>query len=199
MECSVAVLPPPAVSRGFERFNLFLAAVALASWWQSGLAQGAALEGFPHGSPAVAATLFVLVRLAASAIEALFYSLWWRARGARLPYGWFLVALVALSIVDRFGAGLAVLAGRSPALAPWLAPIAGLQLLGDRLAPTLRVALGGVGLLALSRVVITAWFQSAYTGRRLRGALTVTALAWIATRLAAWWVVDLARGMSPVQ
>jgi hypothetical protein len=141
-------------------------------------------------------------RLVASALEAAFYALWWRTRGARLPYARFLVALVALSLVDRLSLGLAALAGRTPALAAWLAPVAGLHLVKERwpgLEPGLLAAFGSLGLLTLARLVMTAWLQSAGLGCRLRGPLLVTALAWSATRVALWWATDLFRGMSPLR
>ena len=188
--------------RRMHRMNVFLSLVALASWWELGLRQGGELGAGQSLNLAVAATVMALARLAASAVEALAYTLWWRARGARLPYTRFLVALVALSLVDRFAQGLVALAGHAPALAPWLAPVAGLLLLRDRLpgvAPVLWVAFGSLGLLTLARIAITAWLQSIGTGRRLRGPLLVTTMAWFATRVALWWTMDLARGASPLR
>ena len=188
--------------RRLNRLNVFLFVVALASWWELGYRQGADAGAGRSLNPAIAAAIMVLARLAVSAVEALAYTLWWRTRGARLPYARFLMALVALSLVDRFTEGLAVLAGRAPALAGWLAPLAGLQLLRDRwpgAEPGLWVAFGSLGLLTLARLTITAWLQSAAIGRRLRGALLVTALAWLATRIALWWTADLVRGMSPLR
>ncbi len=204
MGFSASVLAPRAApaDRRFDRLNLFLCLVAFAFWWEAGWRQGALLmAGVPRGHVAVAASLLVAGRLAANAVEALFYALWWRARGARLPYGRFLVALVALSLVDRFGLALTAVAERSPALGPMLAPLAGPQALGARfgLEPGLRAALGSLGVLTLARLAITAWLQSVQAGRRLRGALAVTAVAWLGSRVALWWMVDLARGLSPMR
>ena len=204
MDSSVAALAARAVPDPdrMHRMNVFLFLIALASWWQLGLRQGAELGAGQQLNLAVAATIMVLARLAASAVEALAYALWWRTRGARLPYARFLVALVALSLVDRFAQSLVALAGRAPALTPWLAPVAGLQLLKDRLpgaVPGVWVAFGSLGLLTLARIAITAWLQSVGTGRRLRGPVLVTTLAWLATRVALWWAMDLFRGMSALR
>jgi hypothetical protein len=209
MESSVSVLAPRGASRvlrghpvdwRFDRMTLFLAVVSLVFWCEAGWRQGAALFG--DAAPAklaIAAGLMLFSRLGANALEALGYSLWWRARGARLPYGRFLVALVALSLVDRFSLALTALAARTPELGPLLAPLAGPQTLGARFdpGPGLRAAGGALGALTLSRIVITAWLQSARTGRRMRGALAVTALVWLGSRVALWWLLDLARGVSP--
>ena len=146
MDSSAAALAARATPdhRRMHRMNVFLFLIALASWWELGLRQGGELGAGQHLNLAVAATIMVLARLAASAVEALAYTLWWRTRGARLPYARFLVALVALSLVDRFAQSLVALAGRAPALAPWLAPVAGLQLLKDRLPGVEPVPVGGV-------------------------------------------------------
>ena len=204
MDPSAAALSARVVpdERRMHRMNVFLSLIALASWWEMGYRQGSDLGAGQHLNLAVAATIMVLARLAASAVEALAYALWWRTRGARLPYARFLVALVALSLLDRFAQSLATFAARVPAVTPWLAPVAGLQLLKDRLPgaePGLWAAFGSLGLLTLARLAITAWLQSAGTGRRLRGPLLVTTLAWLATRVALWWTMDLLRGMSPLR
>jgi len=203
MDSSAAVLGARGVPQetGLRRMNLFLALVAVVAWWELGLRQGGALGAGPHLPAVLAATLMVLARLAANSLEALAYLLWWRTRGARLPYLRFLVALVALSLVDRFALDLAALASRTPALAPLLAPIAGIQLIRGRLPgaePGLWAAFGSLGLLTLARIAITAWLQAAGTGRRLRGALLLTAGAWLAGRVVLWWTLDLVRGASPL-
>jgi hypothetical protein len=201
MDPSAAALSARVVpdERRMHRMNVFLSLIALASWWEMGYRQGSDLGAGQHLNLAIAATIMVLARLAASALEALAYALWWRTRGVHLPYARFFVALVALSLVDRFAQSLAAFAAREPALAPWLAPVAGLQLLKDHLPgaePGLWAAFGSLGLLTLARLAITAWLQSVGTGRRLRGPLLLTVLVWLATRVATWWTIDLFRGMS---
>lgn len=204
MESSASSLAPCArpADPGFDRLNRFLFLVALATWGEAGWRQGAALAaGTTHLPVAVAAALMIASRLAAGAVEALAYALWWRGRGARLPFARFFVALVALSLVDRCTLGLAALAAANPGLAPLLAPLAGPQALGARFdaGAGLRAACGAIGALTLARVVITAWLQSVQAGRRMREALAVTAVAWLGSRVAVWWLVDLARGMSPIR
>ena len=185
----------------WRRATVLLFALALAAWAEMGWRQGSALLAGRHPDLAVAAALMVAAHLAASAIEASAYVLWWRTRGARLAWRPFFAALVALSLVDRCSASLASLAARAPALAPWLAPLAGPQLVRDSLPgvePGLWAAFGGLGLLTLARLGATAWLQAAGTGRRLRVALALTAGVWLATRVAVWWAADLARGRSPL-
>jgi len=200
MDSSAAIPCASAASAGprLHRLHVFLLVVALLSWWEAAWRQGAALGAGQHLNLAFAATIMVTARLAASACEALAYVLWWRTRGARLPYVRFLVALVALSLVDRFALSLGGLAERTPALAGWLAPIAGLQLVG-RHASALATSFGSFGLLTLARLVVTAWLQAEGLGRRLGGPLLVTVAAWLVTRVALWWTLDLLRGMSPVR
>jgi len=183
--------------RGVALFCL----LAIASWWELGWRQGSVLAASRHVSLALPAALMVAAHLAASAIEASAYVLWWRTRGARLPWRPFFAGLVALSLVDRCAASLASLAERAPALVPYLAPLVGPQLWRTRppgVEPGLWAAFGGLGLLTLARIGATAWLQSAGTGRRWRVAIVVTAITWLASRVAVWWAVDLVRGRSPL-
>jgi hypothetical protein len=190
---------PPDADR-WRRAAALLFALALLSWAESGWRQGSGLA-VPRASLAITAALMVAAHLAASGVEAAAYVLWWRTRGARLAWAPFFVGLVALSLADRCAASLTALAEHAPALAAWLAPVAGAQLVRGALPgvePGLWAAFGGLGLLTLARIAATAWLQAAGTGRRLRAALAVTALAWLFTRVAVWWCLDLVRGMSPL-
>jgi hypothetical protein len=203
----VACELPVRQGRSALRPYAILLVVALFSWWdlayrQGGLPVSGAGRTGPHLDPAVAATILVLARIAVSAVEALAYSLWWRTRGARLPFGPFLVALLALSLLDRCAISLATLAERTPALAPWLAPVAGLHLLAARQPmgeSGLASASGSLGLLALARITMTARVQATALSRGLGGPLLVTGAIWLVTRVALWWTMDLVRGMSPVR
>jgi len=200
-----ALIPPLSASPaepGTRRTYVVIAIVALASWWEAAYRQGGDVGLGRHLNLAAAATIMVAARVAGSAIEALVYTLWWRTRGARLPYAPICVALVALSAVDRLALSLAGVVTRTPALAPWLAPVAGLHLLGSAwlaAEPGLRAALGSLGLLTLTRIAMTAWFQAAALRRPLGGALLVTGVVWLASRVMQWWTTDLLRGMSPIR
>jgi len=204
MRTSAAVRPaplPPAHA-GLLRQQLFLAVMALLLWWWLAWRDGAAFFTGPRGQVALAATFMVLGRLCASAVEALAYVAFWRTRGARLPYGRFLVGLVALSLTDHLALGLTGLARHDATLAPWLAPLAGAHLVRERwpgIEPGLWSAFGGLGLLTLARLVMTGWLQASGLGRRLRGPLFLTTAVWIVSRVVVWWGADLVRGMSPVR
>ncbi len=174
-------------------------ALALVAWWDWAFRQGGGAAR--AGDLAVAATVMLAARLGAAAVEAGTYGLWWRARGARLPFFRFWAVIVALSLLDRFGIALGTLAERTPALGPWLAPVAGLHLVKARvpaLAGGLGAAFGGLGLLTLARLGLTAAWQARALGRGLAGPLALTTIAWLATRVALWWSVDLFRGVSPL-
>jgi hypothetical protein len=185
----------------WRRGAALLFVVAVLSWAELGWRLGVDLAAGRHVHLAVTAALMAVAHLAGNGLEASAYVLWWRAHGARLPWGWFFVALVALSLVDRCAVALADAARRAPALASWLAPLVGPELLRARVfrvEPGAWAAFGGLGLLALARIGATACLQAALTGRRVREALAVTMLAWLGTRVALWWIVDLVRGRSPL-
>lgn len=166
------------------------------SWWRAGAAEsaGANLSG-------AAAALLPLAKLAGALSEAAFYALWWRGRHLRLPYWRFFCVVASASLADVFSIGLAQRAREGPAAASaWLAPIAGLQLLGARAfaSSSLRVAFGGLGALALVRLGMTAGAQARATGARATEAVATTAIVWLLCRIATWWVTDLLRGRSPL-
>src|SRR5439155_930409 len=71
---------------------------------------------------------------------------------------------------------------------------------GDAAGPGsgFRASFGGVGLLCVARLVATAAIQRRGTGRGLAAPLRLTLATWLLGRLANWWLVDLARGMSPL-
>ena len=146
---------------------------------------------------ALAAIGGVLARIVAEAIEAGFYVTFWRALGRRLSFPAFFLTIVSLSILDMVALQLAHVAGDPPAA--WIAVLCGFQVLPGALAgePGLRVAFGGVGLLALARVAATARAQKA-AGGRWTAAAALTSATWLAGRLATWWITDLVRGASPL-
>ncbi len=203
MRTDATVRPAPLQPHaGYLREQLFFAAVALVAWGWVAWRDGAAAFHGPRQHAAVAATLMLLARLGASAVEAAAYVLFWRARGERLPYVRFLLGLIALSLVDYLALCLTSLARHQAALAPWLAPVAGASLVRARwpgIEPGLWSAFGSLGLLTLARVAATGWLQAHGLGRRLRGPLLVAVVAWLASRVVVWWTLDLARGMSPAR
>ncbi len=201
---ALVLVPPrsasPAEPGALRAYAVFLV-LALVSWWQVAWRQAGDLGLGRTSDLALAAGLAIGLRLAGTAIEAGAYALWWRARGARLPYLAFAVALLALSVVDRLALSLAQLASRTPEPAAWIAAVGGLHLIGRGwLAgePGLRAALGSIGALTLLRLAMTAWLQAAALRRGLGGPLLVTLGLWAMTRVALWWATDLLRGVSPL-
>jgi len=82
-----------------------------------------------------------------------------------------------------------------------LAPIAGISLLKDRLPDPgagFWAGPGSLGLLTLARIGTTAWYQHRGAGVAVGRTLRLTFAAWALTRIATWWLIDLARGMSPM-
>ena len=181
-------------------------AVAFVSllWWDAYHRQLAAgmPAGAPRGAVALGTGMATVGHLAGNALEAAFYRLWWRSRGARFGYGSFFVWLVALSLFDIGAIALRDVAREhAPAAAGWLAALAGPGAARDSfpgISPGLRAALGSIGLLALARVAATAWLQARAVGRGLAGPLGLTLSTWGLARLVVWWGTDLLRGRSPL-
>ncbi len=177
------------------------------SWWtetrtQLASAPGADAAAAAAMDPAVMASVALMTRLLAALSEAGLYTLWWKSRGARLPFWRFLCWVVGLSAADLLGFALRRAAEGAPdVLRAGCAVLAGPAALDPAGAAGTgaMAAFGGLGVLVLLRVGMTAWAQSLGTGRPLAAPLALTAGAWLATRLAGWWSFDLLKGLSPVR
>jgi len=174
-------------------------------WWAETLGQlqsAVAADTAAHAAiaPAAMASIALITRLMASLSEAAFYTLWWRSRGARLPYWRFVCWIVGLSAADLFGFALRrSVVDAPPALRIGAALLAGPAALDSAPAGSgAMTAFGSFGVLALLRVGMTAWAQALGTGRQIGGPLLLTLGAWLTTRLAGWWSFDLLKGLSPV-
>jgi hypothetical protein len=160
-----------------------------------------ALPGAAPSAIPVMATLGVATQVVGHLGEALLYRLWWRWRGLDLPYWRFFSWIAVYSATDLFAVSLAQRAEDTPALAAWIAPLAGVGLL--HASPlhddaALRAGFGGLGLLTAARVLITAHAQAVALGIRLGRPLAFTVGAWLVVRLVTWWSVDLLHGASPL-
>ncbi|OGF11209.1 MAG: hypothetical protein A2W00_10160 [Candidatus Eisenbacteria bacterium RBG_16_71_46] len=175
-------------------------------WWQTLASQlGQVSIGAGAGAAralAVGLAVALLARVAGFIAESGFYVLWWRARGSHIPFWRLSSWIAALSAADLLAMSLGRLAERHGGALPLvLAPLAGASLLRSQvpgLDAGLWVGFGSLGLLAAARVALTARAQAVALDRRIAAPLALTAGAWLASRVALWWIVDLARGMSPL-
>jgi hypothetical protein len=193
------------IPRAFARWYapVWIAFVTFEWWLELRRPLADALDGAaPLASADVVAAFAALGRLGGNAIEALFYVAWWRGRGARLGFARCFEWLVTISVLDLLGANLSRLAQSHPGwIAHLLSVFAGIGALRvdeSGLGSGLSVAFGSLGLLAIARIVATAALQRQGAGGGLAAPLTLTLAAWLPIRLATWWLVDLARGLSPL-
>jgi hypothetical protein len=167
-------------------------------WWRAIASEGL---GAPSGSRAMAPTVALALagKLAGFLVEAGFYHSFWKGHGRRLPFWRFFSVVATASTADLLARLLAALARRDPGLGPWLAPVAGLELL-HRAAwpPALRAAFGSLSLLTLIRLALTGAAQRQALGLSFARVMAWTAGVWLATRVALLFVVDLMSGMSPL-
>jgi len=184
----------------------WLVAVA-ACWWAAAtiLLPQAVASQLGRTSPAavpLALALSVLGRFAGFGIEAGFYILWWKMQQRRVRPACFFAWIVTFSLLDFLGLGLGRLASHHSGASPWLAPVAGIGLLRSRwpdLGAGAWASFGTAGLLTGLRIYLTARQQARALRSPLVGPLALTLCAWLLTRVAVWWGVDLLRGMSPVK
>jgi hypothetical protein len=172
------------------------------SWWVETRAQLESLPDVtPGGHAGVMALAAVIGRIPTLFAETAGYVLWWRARGLRLPFWRFLCCVATLSTCDLLGYSIRRAAEGAPdALRVIGAVLAGPTALDSAGGPATgaAAAFGSLGVLTITRVVTTAWAQARGIGRPIAGPLLFTTVAWLLTRLVAWWSVDLVRGLSPV-
>ena len=146
-------------------------------------------------SPQAQAWLAAAAQLLGNLVEACVYTLFWRRRGVAIPVLRYWVVLALLSNLDGIANALDSAARAVPA---WLgAPLAGARVLSPGQPPAngFAAAFGGVGLLALTRVALTAEAQ-AHVGAPRRRAWLLVGACWLAFRLLWWWGFDMARGAS---
>jgi hypothetical protein len=177
------------------------------SWWaetreQIVRAVSVASDASVVADPSALASGALLARSLGAISEAACYVLWWKSRGARLPFWRFLSWVIGLSTVDLLGFALRRIAADAPAIPRTVCAIlAGPAALdaGDAGGSGVMTAFGSLGVLTLVRVAMTGWTQARATGRAVAGPMIVTLCAWLLTRLTGWWSFDLVRGLSPVR
>jgi hypothetical protein len=156
-----------------------------------------------HDSAAVAspraAWWLALAGLAAqlgfTAFEALAAAALWRLAG--YPVGWSALAprILAASAAETLAVSIA--AGRARLALSWAALLAGPRALrGPSGEHGLAAAFAAVGLLALARVLLSAWLQARAARAGLETALALVLAMWLVSRLAVWWMIDLLQGRS---
>ncbi len=194
---------PARPGRGGRGTVLWFAVVG-ALWFDvSQFRLAAAMGGIVSGGALAAVTLAALLgRFLAQLGEAAFHALAWRALGRSVRVGPLWVSILTLSLCDALAESLFRFAEEG-ARGPWIALLVGFRALPNADAgalaaePGVRVAFGSFGLLALARILGTAWAVRSQ-GPPFAGALGITLLAVGAGRIAIWWTMDLLRGMSPL-
>jgi hypothetical protein len=136
---------------------------------------------------------WLLGRTAGWLAEAAAHALAWRALGWRLPLGPFLAWLPGLSVLDLLAHALAHGSPGTGALA-WLV---GLHPEAAAAPSGFAAAFGGLGLLAVARIVLTADIQRRVLGVGWALPGVITGSLWLGSRLTVWWTADLMRGRSP--
>jgi hypothetical protein len=183
---------------------LWTAGISAVWWWSfDSITRSAAdADAVPAAAIGIGVALALAFKLAGNLVETAFYSGWWLLRDARIPFGALWTWILSLSLLDAVALvmpwafepkgevvrlAFAVLFGANALLEP-----------GEVVHGSEWMVFGGFGVLAVARIVATAWVQSKLACRRLRGPLALTACAWLAVRVATWWLGDLLRGHAAV-
>lgn len=171
--------------------GLWVLSIAVLWWLAMDTGMGEMMRRRELEIPETAMRLGVLVAVAGKFVtnlaETAFYTSWWAVRGPRLPFGAVWLWLVSLSLLDTFGV---VAAGFEADLDGSARMVVASLCNGRLLLPPstseshlLSSALAGVSVLAVVRIVATAWVQARAARRPLASALALTTGGWLATRL----------------
>jgi hypothetical protein len=134
-------------------------------------------------------------QLAFTAFEALAAAAAWRLAGYRARWSALAPRILAASAAETLAVSIA--AGRARLAISWASLLAGPRALRAPGAEHgLAAAFAAVGLLALARVVLSAWLQARAARASFTTALRLVLALWIVSRLAVWWMIDLLQGRS---
>ncbi len=170
--------------------------IVLWAWWER-LAReldGTGIATLAVGGVPMAAHLALGARALGWIGEALFYTLAWRAVGARMPVLRLAAALVSFSLFDLVALGVRDVRGWAGS--PLVSVIAG-GVVAPGEGPA-ALALAGFGLCAVARMVCTAHAQARALGRGLAAPLALTSATHAAARAALTLAVTWAHGRSPM-
>jgi hypothetical protein len=185
----------PATARGadLDEVRMRLTALLAATMWLDVL-HGAASAASPR-----AAWLLALAGLAAqlafTACEALVAVAAWRLMRKSVRWSALAPRLLVASSFETLA--LSVAAGRTHVPLAWAVALAGPRAARVTGAEHgLAAAFATVGLLALGRVLLSAWLQSRAARAGFTTAIALVLAMWLLSRLATWWTFDLLQGRS---
>jgi hypothetical protein len=170
-------------------------------WWRVSARQLTELAPALAAHVSPAATLAVLARTTGLLIETAFYVVFWRTRGAHLPFWRYAFYLVLGSLADLEALDLAALSRAGGPRHAWIVALVGPGATSPSFAhhhPIVTGAFAGFGIITFGRWCWTAWAQSIATRRPFVSPVLLTASLWLATHLAAAAALALARGRSVV-
>ena len=182
----------PATAADVGEARMRVTALLVATMWLEVL-ESTARAGHT-ANPWLVACAGLAAQLAFTAGEAAAAAAAWRLIGHRARWSVLAPRLLVASAAETLAASIA--AGRAH-LPHGLA----LALAGPRAgaaAPPhgLAAAFAAVGLLALVRLLLSAWLQARAARASLASAIVLVLTLWLGSRLAVWWTFDLLQGRS---
>jgi len=188
---SIAPATPRAGELGEARLRI--TAMLVATMWFEVL-YGAAQVGRAHG-PAIVALAGLVAQLAFTAAEAGVAVAGWSALGKRVRWSAIGVRLFVASAAETLAVSIASGRAHLPRAGAFL--LAGPRAIATSAPPHgLAAAFAATGVLALVRMLASAWLQSRAARAGFGVALGLVLTMWLVSRLAAWWTLDLLAGRS---
>ena len=188
-----SIAPAPVPAPDLDEARLRITALLVATMWFEVL-YGAAQTGRAH-APAIVALAGLVAQLAFTAAEATVAVAGWSVLGRRISWNALGTRLLVASAAETLAVSIA--SGRAHLPRDWALVLAGPRAIATSAPPHgLAAAFAATGVLALVRVLASAWLQSRAARAGFITALGLVLAMWLVSRLAAWWTFDLLAGRS---
>jgi hypothetical protein len=182
----------PATAADIGEARMRVTALLVATMWLEVLEASARTT---HAAkPWLAALAGLAAQLAFTAGEAAAAGSAWRLIGRHVAWGVLAPRLLVASAAETLAVSVA--AGRTHLPRAWALALAGPRAGEGAPSHGLAAAFAAVGLLALVRLLLSAWLQARAARARFRSAVTLVLALWLGSRLAVWWTFDLLQGRS---
>ena len=188
---SIAPASVPATELGEPRLRV--TAILVGTMWFDVL-YDAAQVGRTH-TPWIVALAGLAALLAFTAAEAAVAVAGWRVLGRNVRWSALGTRLLVASAAETLAVSIA--SGHAHLPRVWAVALAGPRAVADSVPQHgLAAAFAATGVLALVRVLASAWLQSREARASFGAALGLVLAMWLVSRLAAWWTFDLLAGRS---
>jgi len=189
---SSSIAPATAAAADVGEARMRVTALLVATMWLEVLE--ATARAAHTAKPWLVACAGLVAQLAFTAGEAAVAAAGWQAIGRRVRWSALAPRLLVASAAETLAVSIA--AGRAHLPRGWALALAGPRAAESAPPHGLAAAFAAVGLLAIVRLLLSAWLQARAARASFASAITLVLALWLGSRLAVWWTFDLLQGRS---